>query len=54
MRVFRDKTTLAVTDALWPEIERALDGSEFFLLMASPDAARSEWVDREAAYWRDQ
>ena len=53
MRVFRDETGLSVTHALWPSIESALANSEYFLLLASPDAAASEWVQREAAWWLD-
>jgi WD40 repeat protein len=51
IRVFRDKTTLAATPALWPSIEKALGESEHFLLLASPEAAASEWVQREITYW---
>ncbi len=51
LRVFRDKTSLAVSPALWPAIARALGESEYFLLFASPRAARSPWVEREVAYW---
>lgn len=54
MRVFRDETGLAVTPALWPSIEAALLDSEYFLLLASPDAAASEWVQREVAWWLDR
>ena len=51
IRVFRDKTTLAATPALWPSMEQALGESEHFLLLASPEAAASEWVQREIMYW---
>ena len=54
MRVFRDDASLAADPALWLAIERALASSEWFLLLASPDAARSEWVDKEAAWWLGQ
>jgi WD40 repeat protein len=54
MRVFRDETGLAITSALWPSIEAALLDSEYFLLLASPDAAASEWVQREVACWLDR
>ena len=50
-RVFRDKTGLAVTHALWGSIQRALEASEYFILMASPAAAQSEWVQREVEFW---
>lgn len=51
LRVFRDKTTLQLTDKLWPEIQNALLDSEYFILMASPDAASSIWVRREISEW---
>ena len=54
VRVFRDETGLAITPALWPSIEAALLDSEYFLLLASPDAAASEWVQREVACWLDR
>jgi WD40 repeat protein len=54
VRVFRDETGLAITPALWPSIEAALLDSEYFLLLASPEAAASEWVQREVACWLDR
>jgi hypothetical protein len=53
-RVFRDKTGLAVTPGLWPSIERALESSEYFVLLASPAGAASEWVQREIQHWLDR
>ncbi len=49
--LFRDQTGLAVTPALWSSIEAALDGSEYFVLLASPEAAHSRWVNREIEHW---
>lgn len=51
IRVFRDKTSLHLTPELWPLIQRALADSEYFLLLCSPDAARSHWVQNEVAEW---
>ncbi len=51
MWIFRDQTGLAVTPGLWSSIQRALDGSEYFVLLASPEAARSPWVNREIEHW---
>jgi hypothetical protein len=51
LKVFRDKTSLSANPALWPSIEKALSESEYFLLLASPQAARSPWVHREIAWW---
>ncbi|HEY3606135.1 MAG TPA: hypothetical protein VGL06_01480 [Pseudonocardiaceae bacterium] len=50
-RVFRDKTNLAADPGLWPAIEHALAESDWFILMASREAAQSVWVDREAGWW---
>ena len=36
---------------MWPSIERALAASSWFVLMASPAAARSSWVNREVEWW---
>ncbi|MEV6304873.1 TIR domain-containing protein [Actinoplanes sp. NPDC051861] len=49
--IFRDQTGLSVTPGLWSSIQKALDGSEWFVLLASPAAARSAWVNREIEYW---
>jgi WD40 repeat protein len=49
--IFRDQTGLAVTPALWSSIQKALDSSDFFVLLASPEAARSHWVNREVEHW---
>jgi TIR domain len=51
MRVFRDKTGLSATPQLWPTIEFALGQSEYFLLLASPQAAASRWVQQEVSWW---
>src|SRR5215204_3904272 len=52
-RIFRDDTSLSATPHLWPSIEQALAQSRFLILFASPDAARSRWVAKEAEYWLD-
>jgi WD40 repeat protein len=49
--IFRDQTGLAVTPALWTSIQQALDGSQYFVLLASPEAANSAWVNREIEHW---
>jgi hypothetical protein len=51
MRVFRDEAVLSANPALWSSIERALEEAEYFLLVASPSAARSVWIEREIAWW---
>lgn len=51
LRVFRDKTSLAVTPQVWPSIERAMAESRYLVLLASPQAAASLWVDHEVRWW---
>jgi tetratricopeptide (TPR) repeat protein len=51
LRLFRDDTSLSATPHLWPTIEQALGQSRHFLLLASPEAAASKWVNREVAHW---
>ncbi|GIE35099.1 hypothetical protein Ait01nite_081440 [Actinoplanes italicus] len=49
--IFRDQTGLAVTPGLWSSIQTAMDGSQYFVLLASPEAANSPWVNREIEHW---
>src|SRR5712692_3776291 len=51
LRVFRDQTNLAATPALWTTIQQALGASEYFILLASPEATGSKWVLREIQQW---
>jgi hypothetical protein len=51
LHIFRDKTNLSATPGLWPTIERALADSQHFILLASPEAGRSQWVQREVDWW---
>src|SRR5215469_13924502 len=51
MWIFRDKTGLSVTPSLWGTIEESLSASEYFLLMASPEAVKSKWVAQEVDWW---
>ena len=49
--IFRDQTGLSVTPSLWSSIQTAMDGSEYFVLLASVEAAQSPWVNREIEHW---
>lgn len=51
LRIFRDKTSLSASPELWPSIEQALRASRYFVLLASPEAARSRWVGQEVQWW---
>jgi WD40 repeat protein len=54
MPVFRDETTLALTPHLWPTIRERIDQSRAFILLASPEAAASRWVEQEVSYWLEK
>jgi len=51
LRVFRDDTNLEVSPDLWHKITEALDSSRFLIVVLSPLASQSYWVDREVGYW---
>jgi WD40 repeat protein len=51
LRVFRDETGLSTNPHLWSAIEEALDASDWFVLLASVEAAQSEWVNKEITHW---
>ena len=52
LEVFRDETGLAVDPNLWGAIVNALEDAEWFVLLTSPTAAGSEWVNREIEHWK--
>ena len=54
LNVFRDQTNLSINPSLWSSITSALDQAEFFILLASPEAATSKWVTREVAHWNNK
>lgn len=51
LRVFRDETALSANPHLWSAIQQALDDSAWLVVLASPDAAASPWVNRELEHW---
>jgi len=51
LNIFRDETNLTASPELWPNIERALLNSDYFILFASPVAASSGWVNDEVNVW---
>ena len=51
LRVFRDDANLSANPGLWSSIQAALDASEYFILLASPESAASPWVGQEVEYW---
>src|SRR4051812_46321689 len=53
LRIFRDTVSMSAEPKLWAALERAMAASEWFILAASPQAARSPYVQREFAWWLD-
>ncbi len=52
--VFRDRDDLATSESLTSSIQEALDDSEALIVICSPDAVASQWVNEEIAYFRRQ
>ena len=50
-KIFVDEASLSTSPALWLNITTALSSSHYLVLLCSPEAARSEWVDKEVAHW---
>ena len=50
-RVFRDAANISAADSLKGVLNDAIAQSRYFVLLASPGAASSEWVDFEIAAW---
>ncbi len=49
--VFRDQTDLSLTPHLWSTIRSALDEARWFVLLACPESAASQYVNREVAHF---
>lgn len=51
-RVFRDDASMSANAGLWPTIETALTEARYLTLLLTPEAAASEWVNKEVEWWR--
>ena len=51
LRIFRDNASLAANPHLWESITDALDQTGWFIVLMSPRAGESEWVNLEVEYW---
>lgn len=51
LRVFRDDSVMGLSPALWPQLAASLDRSHWLLVLASPPARDSPWVNQEIEYW---
>jgi hypothetical protein len=49
--VFLDATSLSAAPGLWQSIEDKLGRARYLILLASPEAAQSKWVDKEVAHF---
>lgn len=47
VRVFRDASDLGASEHLWSDLARRIEQSHHFLLVATPEAAGSKWVQKE-------
>ncbi|MDT5093561.1 MAG: hypothetical protein QOH60_2924 [Mycobacterium sp.] len=54
LRVFRDDTNLEASPDLWAKITAAMDGARAMIVVLSPTAAQSKWVNAEISYWLQQ
>lgn len=50
--IFRDRHELAAAGDLGEEIEEAIAGSRFLIVLCSPHAAQSRWIDEEIACFK--
>ncbi len=50
--IFRDRHELAASPDLGEEIEEAIAGSRFLIVLCSPAAAKSRWIDEEIACFK--
>ncbi len=50
--IFRDRHELAAAGDLGEEIEEAIAGSRFLIVLCSPDAAKSHWINEEIACFK--
>ncbi|KAA8889195.1 TIR domain-containing protein [Nocardia colli] len=52
-RTFLDYSGVSIGPTLWEKITTGLAKSDWLVVCASPEAQRSEWVDREIEWWLD-
>lgn len=51
MSVFRDVSDTGLNPSLWGTVQRQLDGTRWFILLACPESAASHWVRQEVDHW---
>lgn len=53
VRVFRDDSAMSTNPALWAAIEEGLDAAGHLVVLLSPGARESGYVDKEVGWWLD-
>ncbi|WP_157187418.1 toll/interleukin-1 receptor domain-containing protein, partial [Nocardia vinacea] len=51
LRVFRDATDLTASPDLWGKVTDAMDRARYLIVVLSPHAVTSGWVNKEVAHW---
>ncbi len=51
LEIFRDESTLSASPHLWENISKALQESEYLILLASSESEKSKWVNKEIEFW---
>ncbi|MDK1388855.1 toll/interleukin-1 receptor domain-containing protein [Sinorhizobium sp. 8-89] len=51
--IFRDRSDLKASADLGQTIREALENSEYLLVLCSPAAANSQWVDKEISFFKE-
>ena len=54
LRVFRDSTDLTASPDLWGKVTEAMNQSRYMIVVLSPHAVASKWVNKEVAHWLQQ
>ena len=54
LRVFRDATDLTASPDLWGKVVEAMDRARYFIIVLSPHAVASGWVNKEVAHWMER
>jgi hypothetical protein len=52
--IFRDRNELPASSDLNEEVRNALAASACLIVLCSPEARRSRWVDQEIRYFREK
>ena len=52
LTIFRDTSDLSASPDLWGNIVAGLSQADYFIFLASPQAAKSKWCCKEIDYWK--